>query len=162
MIVALIILVLVWCVPMILYIIWKRGDWYLLLFLLFLSLLICIVLALISDMLSIGFAIIVAVYWLYNLTNKKAKRISKEIKKEREEVYKEYKENEVDNQATFKDYLLPSGDIVEYIDFNTKTFYILRPYDEKIEKKYEKQIQKYLNELRDIYGGEWSYVIDTY
>lgn len=162
MIIAFIILVLVWCVPMILYIIWKRGDWYLFLFLLLISMLICVVLALISDKLSIGFAIIVVIYCIYNLTNKKARQIANEINKEREEIYKEYKKNEADNQVTFKNYYLPSGSKVEYIDFNTKTFYILRPYVENIDRRYEKQIQKYLKELRDVYGGEWSYIIDTY
>lgn len=162
MIIALIILAFVWCVPMILYIIWKRGDWYLFLVLLLISILICVVLALISDVLSICFAIIVAIYFIFNLTSKRARQIANEINKEREEIHREYKKNEADNQVTFKNYFLPSGNKVEYIDFNTKTFYILRPYAENIDRKYEKQIQKYLKELRDVYGGEWSYVIDTY
>lgn len=162
MMIALSIMVFMWCVPMILYIIWKRGDWYLFLFPLFISILICRLLATISDVLSIGFSIIVLSYGIYNFTNKKARQISYEIRKEREKKHAEYKKEYVDNQVTFKDYLLPSGNKVEYIDFNTKTFYILRPYAENINKKYDREIQKYLKELTDEYGEEWSCVIDTY
>ena len=162
MMIAFTIMVFVWCIPMILYMIWKRGDWYLFLFPLVISILICRLLASISDVLSIVFSIIVAGYSIYNLTNRKARQISNEIRKEREEIYAEYKKEDVDNQVTFKDYLLPSGNKVEYIDFNTKTFYVLRPYAENINKKYDREIQKYLKELTDVYGEEWSYVIDTY
>ena len=162
MMIALTIMVFMWCVPAILYIIWKRGDWYLFLFPLFISILICRLLATISYVLSIVFSIMVVGYSIYNFTNKKAMQISNEIRKEREKKYAEYKKEDVDNQVTFKDYLLPSGNKVEYIDFNTKTFYILRPYAENINKKYDREIQKYLKELTDEYGEEWSCVIDTY
>lgn len=162
MISALIILLLVWCIPMVLYIVWKRGDWYLFLFPMILSFVICVVLTVISDVLSIGFAIMVVIYSIYSLTNKNARRIRNEVKKERECIYEEYKKEEVDNQVTFKNYILPSGNKVEYIDFNTKTIYILRPYVEDIDKKYKRQIQKYLNELEEVYGGNWKCFIDTY
>lgn len=162
MMIALISLVIIWLIPMIVYIIWKRGDWYLFLFPLFISILICMGLSMISDTLSISFVIIVVIYFVYNLTNKKARRINCQIKKQRDEIYKEYKKNEVDNQAKYKDYILPSGSKVEYIDFNTKTFYILRPYVENIDIKYERILQKNLKELREVYGGEWDYVIDTF
>lgn len=160
--IALIILFLVWGIPMILYIVWKRGDWYLFLFPMFLSTVICFVLAVISDVLSICFSIMAVIYIVYNLTNKKARQIRNEIKKEREYIYEEYKKEEVDNQVTFKNYVLPSGKKVEYIDFNTKTFYLLRPYEEHIEIKYKRQVQKYVNELESIYGGNWICIIDTY
>ena len=80
MMIALSIMVFLWCVPMILYIIWKRGDWYLFLFPLFISILICRLLATISDVLSIVFSIIVLGYGIYNFTNKKARQISNEIR----------------------------------------------------------------------------------
>lgn len=160
--IALIILLIVLGIPMLLYIIWKRGDWYLFLFIMLISFGVCAILALISDILSIGFAILVAIYSIYNLINKKARKISYEIKQEIEYMYEEYKQEEVDNQITFKNYILPSGNKVDYINFQTKTFYLLRPYAQDIETKYNKQIKKYMKELEDVYGGEWSYVIDTY
>ena len=162
MIIALIILSFVWCILMLLYIIWKRRDWYLFLFPMFLSFIICVMLASISDMLCILVTIIVVIYIIYNFTNKKARQISNEIKQERESIHEEYKKEEADNKITFKDYVLPSGNKVEYIDFNLKTVYLLRPYAEDVEKKYKKQIQKYLDELEKVYGGNWSCVIDTY
>lgn len=162
MVIAFIIMLFVWCIFMMLYIIWKRSDWYLFLFPLIISIIICAVLSLGSDILSIGFAIIVAISFVYSFTNKKARQIRREIKKQREDAYKKYKRDEVDNQVTFKDYFLPSGNKVEYIDFNTKTIYILRPYAEKMDKKYKKQVQKYLKELRTVYGGEWNCVIDAF
>lgn len=162
MVIALIILAFVWIIPMVLYIIWKRGDWYLFLFPMIISFVISSVLALISNVLSIIFAIMVAIYCIYNLTNKKAKCIRREIKLEREALYKDYRKDEADNQVKFKNYILPSGKKIEYIDFKTKTFYILRPYVKNYPQKYKRQIQKYLNELEELYGNGWSYDIDTF
>ena len=51
---------------------------------------------------------------------------------------------------------------VEFIDFNTKTFYLLRPYAEDVDKKYKKEIHKYIRELKAVYGEEWNCVIDIY
>ena len=73
MVISCVIMSLVWGIPMILYIIWKRGDWYLFLFPLFISILICAVLSWISDMVSIGFALIVAIYFIYNIISKSSK-----------------------------------------------------------------------------------------
>lgn len=160
--IALIILLIVLGIHMLLYIIWKRGDWYLFLFIILVSIGICVILTLISDILSIGFAILVAIYSIYNLINKKARRISYEIKQQIESIHEEYKQEEVDNQITFKNYVLPSGNKIDYINFQTKTFYLLRPYTQDIEKRYNKQIKKYMKELEEVYDGEWSYVIDTY
>lgn len=144
------------------YIVLGHHDWYLFLFPLFVLSVICAVLSLVSDALSIAFSILIAGYVIYNLTNKRARQISKEIKLERARMCEQYKREEVNDKTTFKDYILPNGSKIEYIDFNTKTFYLLRPYTDDIEKKYKKQIQKYVKELEKAYGGDWSYVIDTY
>lgn len=127
-----------------------------------LSFVICKMLASISDILCIVATAIVVLYIIYNFTNKKARQIRKKIKQEKEFIYEKYKREEVDNKITFKDYVLPSGNKVEYIDFKTNTVYLLRPYVENVEKKYERQIQKYLDELKEVHGGNWSCVIDTY
>lgn len=92
MVIAFIIMLFVWCIPMMLYIIWKRGDWYLFLFPLIISILICAVLSLGSDVLSIGFAIIVAIYFVYSLTNKKARQIRSEIKNKEKTIIKNTRE----------------------------------------------------------------------
>ena len=162
MIIALIILLVTWGIPMILYIVWKRGDWYLFLFLMFSSFFICFILSVISDVLSICFAIIIAIYFIKSITNKNARRISNEIKIEKQEIFEKYKREEVDNQLTFKNFVLLSGQRVDFIDFNTKTFYLLRPYSEDVDTKYKKQVKKYKDELEELYGGNWKSIIDTY
>ena len=111
------------------------------LFPLFISIMICGLLTLISEMLSIIFSFIVTGYIIYSITNKRARKIRNEIKKEREKIFIEYKKEYVDDQEKFKNFSLPSGKNVEYIDFNTKTFFILRPYAENVNKKYEKEIK---------------------
>lgn len=160
--IAYIIITLIWCIPMILYIIWRRIDWYLFLFPLFVSLLFVAILDYISEVLSTSFSMVVLVYIIYKLTNKEAREINNKIKREREEIYKEYKKDIADNQMTFKNYILPSGKKVEFIDFNTKTFYLLRPYAEDVDKKYKKEIHKYVSELEAVYGEVWSWIIDIY
>lgn len=160
--IAYIIITLIWCIPMILYIIRRRVDWYLFLFPLFGSLLFVAILDYISEVLSTSFSIVVLIYIIYKLTNKEAREINNKIKREREEIYKEYKKDIADNQVTFKNYVLPSGKKVEFIDFNTKTFYLLRPYAEDVDKKYKKEIHKYIRELKAVYGEEWNCVIDIY
>ena len=143
-------------------IILKRHDWYLNLFPMIVLSGISIILSLISDVLSIGFAVFLYLYVVYSFTNKKARNDYYEFEQRKKGIYRKYKENMADNQTTFKDYVLPSGKKVEYIDFNTKTFYLLRPYDENVEKKYKRQIRKYISELETTYGGNWNYVIDVY
>ena len=143
-------------------IILKKHDWYLWICFIVVLSGISVILSLISDVLSIGFAVFLYLYVIYSLTSKEARQCYYEFDQRKEKIYKEYKENMADNQTTFKDYVLPSGKKVEYIDFNTKTFYLLRPYDENVEKKYKRQIKKYISELETTYGGNWNYVIDVY
>lgn len=68
------------------FILMRLGEVYyelkeIVLFPLVISILICSLLALISEVLSIGFSIIVAGYGICNLTNKKARQISNEKEK---------------------------------------------------------------------------------
>lgn len=70
MIIAMVILLIMWSIPMILYIIWRRGDWYLFLFPMLFSFVICAALSVISDILSIVFALMVVAYAIYGFTKK--------------------------------------------------------------------------------------------
>ena len=81
---------------------------------------------------------------------------------ERKHIFEEYKKDCVNNQSTYKNYVLPSGRKVDYIDFDSRTFYLLRPYNDNLEKRYKKQLKRYLYELETTFGGTWNYVIDTY
>lgn len=159
-------LMIVWItclVPTIICFVLKKHDWYwVFIFPMILLSVVCMLLSIISDKISIAFSLIVCCYVIYSFTSKRARNIYRESRQDKKERYLEYKKNEADGQSGFKDYLLPSGRKVDYINFNTKTIYLLRPYTENIEKRYEKEIKKYIFELEKTYGGKWNYVIDTY
>ena len=44
-------------------------------------------------------------------------------------VHKEYKAGDADNITKFKEYTLPSGKRVDFIDFENKIVYELKPYN---------------------------------
>ncbi len=113
---------LIFLVSMGLYIFWKRQDWYLFLIPLFIITAIYIGLSFISIWLSNIFAVIVIGYIIYGFTNKRARKLRRDIAREKEILKKEYKKELVDNQLTFKDFSLPSGKKIDYIDFREKEF----------------------------------------
>ena len=77
-------------------------------------------------------------------------------------VHNEYKAKDVNNVTKFKEYVLPSGKRVDYIDFETKTVYELKPNNPNQIKKGTKQLQNYLDEISEIFGDGWTSVLDTY
>lgn len=77
-------------------------------------------------------------------------------------MHKEYKLNLVDGKKTFKEYRLPSGKRIDYIDFRTKTIYELKPYNPTQIKLGTKQLQNYLEEVESFAGKGWKNVLDTY
>lgn len=78
------------------------------------------------------------------------------------EVHKEYKINDVDNIDRYKEYVLPSGKRVDFIDFENQIIYELKPNNPKQIKLGEKQLQGYIDEMKSIDGGDWKGVLDTY
>ncbi len=162
MFISVIIICVIFFVFMIIFIYLRRYDWYLLLFPMIILSGICVALSLISDKLSIIFSLMVCGYIINGLTNKRAKQIKTETELERKHIFEEYKKDCVNNQSTYKNYVLPSGRKVDYIDFDSRTFYLLRPYNDNLEKRYKKQLKRYLYELETTFGGTWNYVIDTY
>lgn len=77
-------------------------------------------------------------------------------------VHKEYKTGDVDNITKFKEYVLPSGKRVDYIDFETKTVYELKPHNPNQIRNGNKQLQNYLEEIENVFGEGWTSVLDTY
>ena len=77
-------------------------------------------------------------------------------------VHKEYKAGDVDNITRFKEYVLPSGKRVDYIDFETKTIYELKPHNPNQIRNGKKQLQSYLKEIESVFGDDWTSVLDTY
>lgn len=62
MILALIILWIIWCIPMLLYILWKRGDWYLFIIPPTVISIIALCISIFSEILSIIAIIIIHIY----------------------------------------------------------------------------------------------------
>ena len=79
-----------------------------------------------------------------------------------QDVHKEYKQNEVDALVKFKEYRLPSKKRIDFIDFETKTIYELKPYNPNQIKKGNKQLEGYLREVESLFGVGWTTVLDTY
>ena len=77
-------------------------------------------------------------------------------------VHSEYKADCVDNITKFKEFTLPSGKRVDYIDFGSKTVYELKPYNPKQINCGNKQLQNYVKEIETVYGPGWTSILDTY
>ena len=57
---------------------------------------------------------------------------------------------------------MPSGKRIDYIDFDSKTIYELKPHNPKQIAKRKKQLNEYLKEVEELYGPGWKTVLDTY
>ncbi|MBE0450723.1 MAG: SBBP repeat-containing protein [Clostridia bacterium] len=79
-----------------------------------------------------------------------------------QEMHKAYKADVVDGITKFKEYRLPSGKRIDFIDFETKTIYELKPYNPNQIKAGTKQLDGYLKEVEEVFGEGWKTVLDTY
>ena len=79
-----------------------------------------------------------------------------------QKVHKEYKAEDIDDVSKFKEYVLPSGKRVDFIDFDTKTVYELKPNNPNQIKKGTKQLENYLKEIEEKFGKGWKGILDTY
>jgi RHS repeat-associated protein len=79
-----------------------------------------------------------------------------------QEMHKTYKSDLSDGITKFKEYRLPSGRRIDFIDFENKTIYELKPYNPKQISSGTKQLNGYLKEVVEEFGDGWSTVLDTY
>ena len=77
-------------------------------------------------------------------------------------VHKEYKAKDINDTSKFKEYVLPSGKRVDFIDFDTKTVYELKPNNPNQIKKGKGQLENYLKEIEEKFGKGWKAILDTY
>ena len=77
-------------------------------------------------------------------------------------VHKEYMSDVADDVNKIKEYVLPSGKRVDFIDFENKIVYELKPNNPNQIKKGTKQLAGYLEEIEIVFGKGWSSVLDTY
>ena len=68
----------------------------------------------------------------------------------------------LDGSNKIKEYVLPSGKRVDFIDFENKIVYELKPNNPNQIRKGTKQLAGYLEEIETVYGKDWSSVLDTY
>lgn len=67
-----------------------------------------------------------------------------------------------DGVNKIKEYVLPSGKRVDFIDLENKIVYELKPNNPNQIRKGTKQLAGYLEEIESVFGGGWSSVLDTY
>ena len=77
-------------------------------------------------------------------------------------VHKEYMSDVADDVNKIKEYVLPSGKRVDFIDFENKIVYELKPNNPIQIRKGTKQLAGYLEEIETVFGNGWSSVLDTY
>lgn len=161
MIVSIVLTCSVWVIFMIYDIYWKRPGWYLYPIMAVIPVAVCVLLAkinvyysLTASLLMIGYFIVKFVkFWIEEAGSMK----------ERERIlFQEYKADIANGKTICKDYILPSGRKLDCIDFEEKKIYMLKPYATHIGENRKKEMEVYLKELEDEFGGEWRYTIDTY
>ncbi|MDQ8821343.1 hypothetical protein RFF58_10105, partial [Streptococcus ruminantium] len=79
-----------------------------------------------------------------------------------QDVHKEYKIEDVFNGLREKEFQLPSGKRVDFVDFDNNIVYELKPNNPNQIKKGNKQLQGYIDELESITDQPWTGVLDTY
>lgn len=82
-----------------------------------------------------------------------------------QEMHKAYKADLADSITKFKEYVLPNGKRIDFIDFESKKIYELKPYNPRAMKAGEKQLEQYLQEIKgnvEKFGDGWKVQLDTY
>jgi RHS repeat-associated protein len=82
-----------------------------------------------------------------------------------QEMHKAYKAGLDDGINTIKEFRLPSGKRIDFLDIPNRTIYELKPYNPRAMKAGQKQLDMYMKELQTIpeyKGFNWKTVLDTY
>ena len=77
-------------------------------------------------------------------------------------MHKAYKAEEVVPGVKMKEFVLPSGNRIDFIDLAEKIIYELKPNNAKAIREGTKQLAKYLKEVESIYGEGFKTVLDKY
>ncbi len=91
------------------------------------------------------------------------KEYTKSNLKHGQEMHKAYKSDIANDINKIKEYRLPSGKRIDFIDFGKKTIYELKPYNPRSIAQGYKQLNNYLNELENLgLGNGWKIKLDVY
>lgn len=77
-------------------------------------------------------------------------------------MHKAYKADEVVPGIKMKEFVLPSGNRIDFIDLAEKIIYELKPNNARALKEGANQLARYLDEVESIYGKGFKTVLDTY
>lgn len=80
-------------------------------------------------------------------------------------MHKAYKAGLDDGINTIKEFRLPSGKRIDFLDIPNRTIYKLNPYNPRAMKAGQKQLDMYMKELQTIpeyKGFNWNSILDTY
>ena len=79
------------------------------------------------------------------------------------EMHKIYRmELEAPVNGLFKEYRGIKGIRPDFVDFNARTIYELKPYNPRSVRGGLKQLEKYQSIFQEIYGGDWHTVLEVY
>lgn len=78
------------------------------------------------------------------------------------EMHSLYKSDVADSVTKFKEFVLPSKKRIDFIDFDSKTIYELKPFNPRAIKNGQKQLSGYLKEISEIYGDGWKTILEVY
>ena len=79
------------------------------------------------------------------------------------EMHSIYKATEANKDiGKIKEFVLPSGKRIDYIDFQNRVIYELKPYNPRAMRQGNKQLNRYYDEVVREFGGEWSTQLDVY
>ncbi len=79
-----------------------------------------------------------------------------------QQMHKAYKAEEVLDGVRVKEFQLPSGRRIDFIDFEKKIIFELKPNNARAIKEGKKQLDLYLKEVESIYGKGFKTVLETY
>ena len=79
-----------------------------------------------------------------------------------QQMHKAYKSGNVLKNVRVKEFRLPSGKRIDFIDFEKKIIYELKPNNPRQIRAGYKQLNGYLQEVESIYGSGWKTVLDLY
>jgi hypothetical protein len=96
------------------------------------------------------------------LLNKGNKAFTKSTLQYGRQVHAAYKAGMADNVMTFKEFRGIPGIRPDFVDFNTRTIYELKPFNSKSAFQGVNQLERYKSLFEQTYGGTWNTVLDTY
>ncbi len=92
-------------------------------------------------------------------------KLTKSTLKLGQEMHKAYRANEVLDGVRIKEFRLPSGKRIDFIDLENRIIYELKPNNPRAIKMGHKQLEMYKAEIESMprfKGGKWQTVLDTY